>query len=248
MLFRSSLAPYPTSTGPHGEVWIDVVNAPVGHIYNVPITLAPVFPGEQVGIGHNTQYWEIAKRTAQTINLEGGNDLVYQPLIRARLAMLDLEWFKQEVRYCRVPNGVANDRVRQSGGRYAQSVDFDFMMHMGFWSENFSLPAVLNECMLQSYAGSIRIFPNTHNLGPARFQNLRAVGAFLVSATYDGGKVTHFSLYSEKGKTAKLVSPWPEQGLRVIRGSAQHQVQVAFEGDVAVFNTQADETYFITPA
>ena len=162
--------------------------------------------------------------------------------------MLDFEWFKQEVRYCRVPNGVANDRVRQSGGRYAQSLDFDYMMHMGFWCENFSLPAVLNECMMQSYTGSIRIFPNTHNLGPARFDKLRAVGAFLVSATYDGGKVTHFSLYSEKGKTAKLVSPWAEKELRVIRASDRQQVQVAFKGDLAICETQADETYLITPA
>src|SRR5260370_14862300 len=148
-----------------------------------PVRLRPEYP-------LNTRYWDIAKRTASTISLEGGNDLVLQPLIRARLGMLDLEWFKQEVRYCRLPNGVANDRVRQSGGRYAQSLDFDFMMHMGFWCENFSLPAVLNECMMQSYAGHIRIFPNTHNLGPARFENLRAVCAFLVSATYDGHKVT----------------------------------------------------------
>ncbi len=160
-----NLTPYPVATGPYGEVWIDVVNAPVGHIYNLPVTLAPVFPGEQVGMGLNTQHWDIAKRTARTISLEGGNDLVFQPLIRARLAMLDLEWFKQEVQYCRLPNGVANDRVRQSGGRYAQSVDFDYMMRMGFWCENFSLPAVLNECMMQSYAGHIRIFPNTHKRG-----------------------------------------------------------------------------------
>ena len=242
-----NLATYPSASGPHGEVWIDVVNAPVGHIYNVPVTLAPVFPGEQVGIGLNTQYWDIAKRTARTVSLEGGNDLVYQPMIRARLGMLDIEWFKKEVRYCRMPNGVANDRVRQSGGRYAQSLDFDYMMRMGFWCENFSLPAVLNECMLQSYAGSIRVFPNTNNLGPARFDNLRAVGAFLVSATHDGNQVTHLSLYSEKGKTAKLVSPW-SSGLRVIRGSDQGQVQVTVKDEVASFATRADETYQIAPA
>jgi alpha-L-fucosidase 2 len=243
-----NMAPYPSASGPYGEVWIDIKNAPVGHIYNVPVTLAPVFPGEQVGIGLNTQYWDIAKRTARTISLEGGNDLVYQPMIRARLGMLDLEWFKQEVRYCRLPNGVANDRVRQSGGRYAQSLDFDFMMRMGFWCENFSLPAVLNECMMQSYAGCIRVFPNTHNLGPARFENLRAVGAFLISATYDGAKVTHLSLHSEKGRTAKLVSPWGVSGLRVIRSSDHGQVQVALKADVVSFDTRADETYLITPA
>ncbi len=166
----------------------------------------------------------------------------------ARLGLLDLEWFKQEVRYCRLPNGVANDRVRQSGGRYAQSLDFDYMMRMGFWCENFSLPAVLNECMMQSYAGHIRIFPNTHNLGPARFENLRAVGAFLVSATYDGHKVTHLSLYSEKGKTAELVSPWAGKGLCVVRESDREQMQVALKGDVASFDTQANEIYLITPA
>jgi len=162
--------------------------------------------------------------------------------------MLDLEWFKSEVRYCSLPNDVANDRVRQSGGRYAQALDFDYMMHMGFWCENFSLPAVLNECMMQSYAGPIRVFPNTRNLGPARFENLRAVGAFLVSATYDGDKVTQLSLYSQKGKTAKLVSPWAEKGLRVARGSDHRQMQAAIKDDVAIFATRADETYLITPA
>ena len=91
--------------------------------------------------------------------------------------MLDLEWFKREVRYCSLTNGVANDRVRQIGGRYEDATDFDFMMRMGIWTENLALPAVLNECMMQSYAGVIHLFPNTRNLGPARFENLRAAGS-----------------------------------------------------------------------
>ena len=102
--------------------------------------------------------------------------------------------------------------------------------------------------MLQSYAGCIRVFPNTHNLGPARFENLRAVGAFLISATYDGEKVTHFSLHSEKGETAKLVSPWGGSGLLVIRDSDHGRVQVTLKGDLVSFDTRADETYLITPA
>jgi hypothetical protein len=235
-----NLALYPTATGSDGDIWVDVVNAPAGTVYNIPITLAPVFPGEQVGIGLNKQHWEIAQQTARTISLEGGNDLVYQPLIRARLGMLDLDWFKKEVRYCTLPNDVANNRVRQSGGRYAQALDFDYMMHMGFWCENFSLPAILNECLMQSNAGVIRIFPNTHNLSPARFENLRAVGAFLVSATYDGEKVTHLSLHSEKGKTVKLASPRADKGLRVVRASDHGHVQVALHGDTTVFSSDSD--------
>ncbi len=72
--------------------------------------------------------------------------------------MLDLGWFKREVRYCLLPNGVASDRVRQINGRYCDDVDFDFMMRMGIWTENPSSPAVLNECLLQSYTGTIRLF------------------------------------------------------------------------------------------
>ena len=160
-------------------MWLDVLNAPVEHVYNIPVTLAPVFPGDQVGIGRHEEYLEIARRTARAIRLEGGNNVVFQPLIRARLGMLDLGWFKNEVRYCRVPNGVVGDRVRQIDGRYSDTTNFDFMMRMGIWTENLSLPAVLNECMVQSYTGTLRLFPNTKGLGRASFRNLRAAGAFL---------------------------------------------------------------------
>jgi alpha-L-fucosidase 2 len=84
------------------------------------------------------------------------------------------------------------------------------MMRMGIWTENLALPAVLNECMLQSYSGVIRLFPNTTNLGKARFRHLRAKGAFLVSAAWDGHSVTEAEIVSEKGAPARLASPWPE--------------------------------------
>ena len=88
---RRNLAPYPEGEGPYGKVWLDVRDAPAEYVYNVPVTLAPVFPGEQVGLGLRPELLEIARRTARTVRLEGGNDLVWQPLVRARLGMLDLE-------------------------------------------------------------------------------------------------------------------------------------------------------------
>src|SRR5258708_2412468 len=214
---RDKLAPYPAANGPYGEVWLDIVGAPVEHGYNVPITLAPVFPGEQVGLGKDEGHLEIARRTARTIRLEGGNDLVSQSLIRARLGMLDLKWFKSQVEYGMLPDGVSNDRVRQSGGRYGISTDFDFMMRMGLWCENFAVPVVLNECLLQSYTGVIRLFPNTENLGPARFAKLRAAGAFLVSASHDGKSVVRLNILSEKGKTLRFAAPWDGRDVQISR-------------------------------
>jgi alpha-L-fucosidase 2 len=244
---REHLAPYPKATGPYGEVWLDISNAPVEHVYNVPITLAPVFPGEQVGIGKGQEFFDIATRTAQTIRLEGGNDLVSQPLIRARLGILDLEWFKGQIEYCMLPDGVSNDRVRQSGGRYGLSTDFDFMMRMGLWCENFTVSLVLNECVLQSYTGIVRLFPNTTNLGPARFANLRAVGAFLVSATHDGTSVTNLTVLSEKGKIMQLATPWPKAMIRVTRMRDGQIVPTSKNDQIFSIPTDAGERYVITP-
>ncbi len=240
---RQNLAPYPKAKGPYGEVWLDVENAPVEWVYNIPVTLAPVFPGEQVGLDRGVGEMEIALRTARTVRLEGGNDVVYQPLIRARLGMLDLDWFKREVRYSQVPNGIAQDRVRQIDGRYRDSTDFDFMMRMGVWTENLALPAVLNECLMQSYSGTIRLFPNTFNLGPARFRDLRAVGAMLVSASWDGREVRNVSIFSEKGAACRLVNPWPQARVRVLHARSSSVVDVKREGQCIEFETRAGERY-----
>jgi alpha-L-fucosidase 2 len=241
---RARLAPYPKTRGPHGEVWADVVDAPPEHVYNIPVTLAPVFPGEQVGLGRREDQLEIARRTAAAIRLEGGNDVVYQPLIRARLGMLDLQWFKREAAYCQLPNGVVQDRVRQIDGRYRDSTNFDFMMRMGIWTENLSLPAVLNECMLQSFSGTIRLFPNTANLGAARFESLRAAGAFLVSAAWDGRAIVSPAvLLSERGAPARIAKPWDR--LRVLRARDGRAVEAAGRGDSVEFPTEAGERYLL---
>lgn len=244
---RENLAPYPKIQGPYGEVWLDVLNAPAEHVYNIPVTLAPVFPGDQVGSGRHEEHLEIARRTARTIRLEGGNDVVYQPLIRARLGMLDLAWFKNEVRYCRLPNGVVNDRARQIDGRYTDNTDFDFMMRMGIWTENLSLPAVLNECMVQSYTGTLRLFPNTQGLGRARFHDLRAAGAFLLSAAYDGQTVSSVTLFSEKGAAAKLENPWPGKQVKVTRVGRQQPLTVSVKGSAVQFPTEPGGRYRIEP-
>ncbi len=242
---RSRLAPYPKASGPYGEVWLDVPDAPVEYVYNVPVTLAPVFPGEQVGLGLREPMLDIARRTARLVRLEGGNDLVFQPLIRARLGMLDFDWFKKEVRYSLLPNGVCNDRVRQIGGRYSDQTDPDFMMRMGVWTENLSLPAVLNECMLQSYSGTIRLFPNGKGLGPAGFAGLRAVGAFLITAAWDGTKVVSLEILSEKGRRIRLANPWHSVAVQVKRKRDGAGIEASRDGEILSFATQPGEAYLI---
>jgi alpha-L-fucosidase 2 len=244
---RTNLAAYPRARAFGAAVWLDVPNAPTGWIYNIPVTLAPVFPGERVGLHSNAEELAVARHTAKTIRLEGGNDIVFQPLIRARLGVLDLKWFKQEIRYCQLPNGIVNDRVRQTGGRYKDSTDFDFMMRMGVWTENLSLPVVINECLLQSYSGVIRLFPNTQNLGPARFHKLRAAGAFLVSAAWDGHRVEAIEILSERGNHARVAYPWGTSKVTVLRPGDRQAVPVRYASDAFEFPTEPDRRYHIVP-
>jgi hypothetical protein len=119
------------------------------------------------------------------------------------------------------------------------------MMRMGLWCENFAAPIVLNECMLQSYSGTIRLFPNTLNLGAVRFERLRCVGAFLVNAAYDGKMVTTFQVLSEKGSLLRFISPWPEKSIRVLRSRDGQQIEVLRDGDAWIAPTESGEHYSI---
>ena len=211
----------------------------------MPVTLAPVFPADQVGLHSKPELLEIARRTARTIRLEGGNDLVWQPLARARLGMLDLEWFKREVRYSMTPLRAAADRTRQIGGRYSDDTPYDYMMRMGVWTENLSLPAVINECFMQSYDGVIRLFPNTKNLGKASFRDLRAMGAFLVSASWDGKTISAVSLCSEKGAKVRMVEPWGARPVVVREQAAGKTVQAVQRGGLIEFETQPGQVYLV---
>ncbi len=126
--------------------------------------------------------------------------------------MLDIERFKRQVNYSLLPNGAASDREMQVHGRYADEGAYDWMDKCGVWFENFGLPVVVNECLMQSYDGTIRFFPNWPMEKDAEFQHLRAAGAFLVSASLKGGKVEEIEILSEAGGPLKVILPWTKGG------------------------------------
>ena len=59
---------------------------------------------------------------------------------------------------------------------------------------------------------TIRFFPNWPMDKDAEFHNLRAAGAFLVSASLKGGKVNKIDIVSEAGGLLKVVLPWDKGG------------------------------------
>jgi hypothetical protein len=204
---------YPTALSKqYGPVLVAVPGEHDQVVYNVPNPLFSVFPGEDHGLHSDTKTLELLTNTYNNQQNEGGNDLVFINLQAARIGKLDIEAFKRHVRYSLLPNGTATDMVMQTHGRYGDQTDFAYMADMGIWFENFALPAVVNECLLQSYNGTLRLFPNWPKTTDATFQTLRAAGAFLVTATQHNGHVEYVRVFSEKGNDLRILLPWGPKG------------------------------------
>ncbi|MCX5772930.1 MAG: hypothetical protein NTZ09_22045, partial [Candidatus Hydrogenedentes bacterium] len=69
----------------------------------------------------------------------------------------------------------------------------------------------------------IRLFPNWPLDRPAAFSTLRAVGAFLVTASCANGQVAQVDILSEAGSPLRILNPW-RAGARVITASGETRV------------------------
>jgi len=238
---------YPTAESARGTVFVSVSGEDPEVVYNVPNGIATVFPGEDHGLHSSPEEYRVAVNSYLNHRNEGGNELVFLNLAGARLGQLDLERFKRQIEYCLLPNGTCSDMLLESGGRYSDTTPFDYMAPMGVWFENFALPAVINECLLQSYNGILRLFPNWPADRRAEFRTLRAVGGFLVSAVWENGEVAEIEVVSEAGSPLRLYNPWSGREALATRGGNPGQGReesesgVPLSGDVLELATEAGE-------
>lgn len=108
-----------------------------------------------------------------------------------------------------------------------------------------AVPAAINEMLLQSYEGVIRVFPSWIKTKDAGFTTLRAMGAFLVSSSLKQGKVEHIYILSEKGRVCTVENPWGDSGVTLVRdGKAAENLT----GRLIKFETRPNEKITIKPS
>jgi hypothetical protein len=117
--------------------------------------------------------------------------------------------------------------------------------HCGGWTESLGVCAPLQEMLLQSWDGSIRLFPAWPKHVEARFTTLRAEGAFLVSAAWKQGTVQSVQITSERGTPCRLHTPWPEIVITDAEGNIVPTTRE--EGDIVCFETQPGGDYEGSP-
>lgn len=107
-----------------------------------------------------------------------------------------------------------------------------------------AIPSCINEMLLQSYEGLIRVFPNWLPGKDASFKTLRAYGAFLVSSEKKNNVVTSIKLLSEKGRECKLLNPWKNTKVKI---SVEGAGDIAYEekDNCLIFKTEAGKKYLL---
>jgi hypothetical protein len=114
-----------------------------------------------------------------------------------------------------------------------------FIVQAGGGIETLSaVPSTINEMLLQSYEGVVRIFPNWNHLKDASFNKLRAYGAFVVSSSLKNGKIEYVKILSEKARRCTLENPWPEKEVQLIRNGKKTE---RMKGGFLRFKTSVNE-------
>jgi alpha-L-fucosidase 2 len=110
------------------------------------------------------------------------------------------------------------------------------------------LAAAVNEMLLQSYTGVIRVFPATPNDWPAAF-TLRAVGGFLVtSEKRPQSGPAYVCITSLLGKECRIVNPWPNENIVVRKDGDEKSVTFNMDNQIIVFPTEKGARYLIQKA
>ncbi len=100
---------------------------------------------------------------------------------------------------------------------------------------NFAFASAIQEMLLQSHTGVVRVFPAIpKEWKNVKFNNLRAQGAFLVSAKKTNGVVSEVILYSEKGGRMVMRNPFS--------GNFNSDKKYVTEGENLVFNMDEGES------
>ena len=224
--------------------------------FHFPGNVMQIYPGSAIGLGSDPKELEIARNTVHI-----------HALVENALGEHEFRKAKETVITCKDPHfykvGAFNASnlsclffAAAARVGYDPDVIWEEMRQMilhrgipnGFLKENphgieqlNTIPDAIQEMMLQSHEGVIRIFPvwPAESHPEAAFRGFRACGAFEVSASLKNGIVDMVTVVSHKGHVCRLQNPWPEETAKVIRFDGRVEM---FSGDILEIQMQREES------
>lgn len=219
------LAPYPMSED--GTVYLPC-DTPVPEAINMENVVNELaWPYSVTGIGYPDQ--QIAIESWRARPFPYANVWAPDAIQAARLGMGD-EAYAGMIRMLDQYQNYPNGRTTNDNG------EFEYMgVHL----------SAMNESLLQSYDGVIRVFPAmpADDTLTSRF-TLLAKGGFLVSSEYASGAAKYVGLKSRNGGSATFQNPWGTEEIRV-RDMANDTVILTTAAAQFRFDTAAGGVYII---
>lgn len=236
---NANISNYPTTKVNGKVVFKEAENRPeVGSVNNGvhdnASRLQFIYPGEQIGLESDSCLLEIARNSWEHLNskpdepawLQGNNFPIVLPQV-VRIGV-DPDYLYPEI---------------------IKSLDKCFRNNLtvfifGGGVENCGATEALNSMMMQSHESSIKLFPVWPKSVDAKFNQLRAKGAFLISSELKNGKVKYLKVVSIKGGIIRITNPW--QGAKI--SMLVNDVKTDIPGtDILEIVTQTDEKIIINP-
>ncbi|MBQ4604733.1 MAG: hypothetical protein IJB16_09035 [Clostridia bacterium] len=191
------------------------------------VGLQHIYPASQIGFSSGEKLLKIARNTyfINDRRLDDNGSNSYLPA-GARIGVdpdFLIEGIHQNIKEFGLPNRL-------------------FRHHGGGIEHLTMVPATINEMLMQSYEGVIRLFPCWNKKSAASFENLRADGAFLVSAELKNEQIASLKIKSLKGRTCNVECANIKS---VVRESDKKEIPYERNGNAVSFKTQADTTYIL---
>ena len=115
-----------------------------------------------------------------------------------------------------------------------------FWFFGGGLENNSAIPGTINEMLMQSYEGIIRLFPTWDRSQDAQFHGLRAFGAFLINGSLTDGTI-YAQIFSEQGMPLTLETPG--DGYVLIMGDGR---RLPVTENLITVSTEKGETIVLT--
>ena len=197
-----------------------------GHHDIRELALECMFPAGEIGKYTTPALYEAAKNTHQHLSIWESNNRFcsYYPMA-ARLEYPPEEIIAH-IHTNIEKHGLPNGMFRFAGGGLENSA---------------AIPMTVNEMLLQSYEGILRLFPVWDKKQDARFRGLRAYGAFVIEADLENGRI-RAEILSEKGMPLTIESPGSDYILFTGDGTA-----VPLTEQFTTVNTVSGERLTVTP-
>ncbi len=187
----ANLAPYPQ--GPDGlHIY---AGQPLEHSHRHFSHLLAIHPLGTLNIEGPDEDRELIERSLEHLRQKGAGEWIsesfpWASLIYARTGNRHLAWQLLQAYLCR---------------------EFAKGQNLHQWTNaSFAGAAAVLEMLLQSWGGKIRVFPSIPDLwNDLYFRDLRAEGAFLVTAKMRERNVLFIEILSEAGESCSVINPFP---------------------------------------